>query len=73
MNMVIHFGAMAKPLHEQLDLRPNAVKGFQAQVDAVALLYLKGVLNDRERNVVYDRIGKKLKKFLQREHAVSKG
>ncbi|MFA5424953.1 MAG: hypothetical protein WC374_13950 [Phycisphaerae bacterium] len=67
MNMVIQFGAMAKPLHEQLDLRPNAVKGFQAQVDAVALLYIRGILTDSEKHRAYDRIAKKLGKFLSGE------
>ena len=65
--MNIHFGAMAKPLHEQLDLGSNRVIGFQAQADAVALLYLRGILTEHERNRAYDRIAKKLGKFLSRE------
>jgi hypothetical protein len=63
-SMNVTFGAMGKPLHEQLDLRPNVVVGFQAQVDAVALLYLRGVLTEHERSRSYDRIAKKLEKFL---------
>jgi hypothetical protein len=55
---------MAKPLHEQLDLKPGVVEGFQVSVDAVALLYLKGILTEHERNRSYDRIAKKLEKFL---------
>jgi len=55
---------MAKPLHEQLDLRPKAVKGFQSQMDAVALLWVDDILTEHEKSRAYDRIGKKLEKFL---------
>jgi hypothetical protein len=65
--MNVTLSGMAKPLHEQLDLQPKMVAGFQAQVDAVTLLWVKGILTNCERSRAYDRIKKKLEKFLSRE------
>ena len=68
MNISIEFGALAKPIGEQLraqsvELAPGKAERFEEIAHAITMLYLNGMISESVR----DNAGKKLMKQISSE------
>ena len=62
--MQIRFGALAPPIHKQLDVPPSKVKNDQKLADAFTMLRIHGIITDGEAAKVGTRIIKKIQRTL---------
>ena len=54
----IHFGALCKPLAEQLDVHPKHLRKHQRWADSITLLAVVGILSEGEARKVRKRLVK---------------
>ena len=73
MSIVLHFGALCKPIHEQLGVSKSLTVQAQLDADAVVRLRIRGVLTDSEGVKVEQRIINGLARELARLPKPRKG
>lgn len=61
--MEIQFGALAPPLHKQLNLPPARLKLLQRQADSITVLAVASLLSNAEAHRVRLRLMKRIARF----------